>query len=379
MATHNLTEKLVEKIEPPAEGEVFYRDRDLRGFALRVNWGGTKSFVIEGRIKGRVRRVTLGKWPVLPVVKARRRALEMKSVIADGGDPTAAEPGATTFEALETRYIEHSKVHGKKGWKREQQMLALYIPKAWRTRWLSDITRNEIIQLHDEIGEQNGRYASNRLITQLRSMFNAAIDWKLFTGENPAARIKMFKEDKRERFLSPEELQRVNESLLQEPDAAWRAYFPLILLLGPRKTELLTAKWADVDLTAKTWLKPETKSGRSHLLPLPAPAVAILERLPSRGASEWLFPSYGKTGRLQGPGKAWARIRTRAGVPDVRIHDLRRTLGSWLACAGFSLPMIGKALNHTNPSSTAIYARLALDPVRTMLEANAAVMFGSPK
>lgn len=379
MELHNLTDTFVEKKPLPKSGEVFYRDRSLRGFALRVNWGGAKSFILECRVKGRVRRMTLGKWPVMPVVKARRRAVEWKGIIDDGGDPTAAGPETTTFGALETRYIEHSKVHGKKGWKREQQMLALYIPKGWRTRWLSDITRDEIIQLHDEIGEQNGRYASNRLITQLRSMFNAAIDWKLFTGENPAARIKMFREEKRERFLSPDELQRVNEALLQEPDPVWRAYFPLILLLGPRKTELLTAKWADIDLVARTWLKPETKNGRSHLLPLPAPAVAILERLPSRGASEWLFPSYGKTGHLQGPGKAWARIRARAGVPDVRIHDLRRTLGSWLAGAGFSLPMIGKALNHTNPSSTAIYARLALDPVRTMLEANAAAMLGSAK
>ena len=104
--------------------------------------------------------------------------------------------------------------------------------------------------------------------------------------------------------------------------------------------------------------------------------MAILEALPSRGASEWVFPSYGKTGHLVGPGQAWSRIRTRAGVPDVRIHDLRRSLGSWLAGAGFSLPMIGKALNHTNPSSTAIYARLDLDPVRRMLEVNAAAMFG---
>jgi integrase len=376
VATHNLTESFVEKAKLPSEGEVFYRDRSVRGFALRCNWGGTKSFVIEGRIKDRVRRVSIGRWPVWPVAKARHRALEMKALIADGGDPTATEAETTTFGTLETRYIEHSRVHEKKTWKREQQMLALYIPKGWRARWLSDLSRDEIIQLHDQIGEQHGQYASNRLIMLLRVMFNTAIDWKLFTGDNPASRIKLFKEHKRERYLKPEELQRVNTALMDEPNEYWRAYFPLILLLGPRKTELLTAKWADIDFAARTWLKPMTKNDTSHLLPLPAPAMAILEALPSRGASEWVFPSYGKTGHLVGPGQAWSRIRTRAGVPDVRIHDLRRSLGSWLAGAGFSLPMIGKALNHTNPSSTAIYARLDLDPVRRMLEVNAAAMFG---
>lgn len=376
MKRYNLTETFAEKAKAPATGEVFYRDRDLRGFALRVNWGGVKAFVIEGRIKGRVRRVTIGRWPVLSTVTARREALKMKTDIRAGLDPTAAAEARPTFQMLVERYIEHSKVHGKKTWKREKQMLALYVPSGWRTRWLSDITRDEMIQLHDAIGEANGKYASNRLIMLLRAMWNAARDWKLFAGDNPAARIKLFREDKRERFLSPDELQRVNTALMDEPNEYWRAYFPLILLLGPRKSELLAAKWTDVDLERRTWLKPETKNGKSHLLPLPAPAVAILERLPSRGRSEWIFPGCGATGHLQGPWPAWKRIRDRAGCRDVRIHDLRRTLGSWLAGAGFSLPLIGKALNHTSPSSTSVYARLALDPVRTMLEQNAELMYG---
>jgi integrase len=380
VATHNLTEKLVERIKPPAKGEVFYRDRELRGFALRVNWGSVKSFVVEGRINGRVRRITLGRWPVLATVVARREALKMKTDIRAGLDPTVTAAAATTFQALVDRYLEHARLHGKKSWKRDQQALALYIPSGWRTRRLSDIARDEVIHLHDQIGEQHGKYAANRLVSLIRSMFNSAIDdLKLFKGENPAARIKPFREDKRERFLSPDELQRVNEALLQEPNPYWRAYFPLLLLLGPRKTELLTARWADIDLVAHTWLKPMTKNGRSHLLPLSAPAIAIIEALPSRGASEWLFPGRSKTGHLVGPRTPWDQLRQRAGVPGVRIHDLRRTFGSWLAGAGFSLPQIGRALGHSNPSSTAIYARLALDPVRTMLEQNATLMFGGAK
>jgi integrase len=376
MKRYNLTETFVEKAKAPTEGELFYRDREIHGFGLRVNWGGTKAFFLEGRVHGRVRRMTLGRWPVMPVVKARVRANEWKATIAAGGDPTAADDRAVTFGALMSRCVEHAKTHNKKTWRRDEQMLALYTPKGWLTRRLPDVTRDEIVRLHTEIGKENGRYSANRMVALLRSMFNMAIDLKLFAGDNPASRIKMFKEEKRKRFLSPEELQRVNEALLQEPDPYWRAYFPLVCMLGTRRMELLAAKWTDVDLVARTWQLPDTKNGESHLLPIPAPAVAILEALPSRGTSEWVFPGRGKTGHIVEPKAAWQRIRDRAGVPDVRIHDLRRTLGSWLAAAGYGLPMIGRALNHASPASTAVYARLALDPVRTMLEANAQAMYG---
>ncbi len=379
MRLHNLTETFVEKAKRPDTGEIFYRDRALRGFALRVNWGGTKSFVLEGRVNGRVRRITIGRWPAVSVVKARKRALELKSAIADGTDPTAdSDADKATFKSLADRYVEYVKAHGKRTWAQDEATSDRYF-KPWYTRRLTDIARGDVVQLHQRIGKESGQYAANRAIALVRAMFNSALDWGLFSDDNPATRVKMFKEEKRERFLSPDELRRVNDALLQEPNEYWRAFFPLCVLLGPRKSELLAAKWSDVDLDQRTWRMPMTKAGRSHLLPLPEAAVAILEGLPSRGQSEWVFPSWGSTGHLKEVKSAWRRIRNRAGVPDVRPHDLRRTLGSWLAAAGYGLPMIGKALNHSSPASTAVYARLDLDPVRRMLEANATAMFGNGK
>jgi integrase len=121
---------------------------------------------------------------------------------------------------------------------------------------------------------------------------------------------------------------------------------------------------------------PETKAGRSHLLPLSRTAASILAKLSSRASSEWVFPGKGSTGHLVEPKTAWQRIRKAAGVPDVRIHDLRRTLGSWLAGQGYSLQLIGRTLNHTDVSTTQIYARLDLEPVRSALEKTANLMFG---
>ena len=99
-------------------------------------------------------------------------------------------------------------------------------------------------------------------------MFNIARGMKLFTGENPAAGIKLFREDKRDRFLSPEELRRVSEAIREEPNEYWRTHFPLVLILGTRKSELLAIRWIDVDLERRTLRMPMTKAGRSHILPL---------------------------------------------------------------------------------------------------------------
>jgi integrase len=202
----------------------------------------------------------------------------------------------------------------------------------------------------------------------------------VWRGENPARDVTLFDEVPRERFLTAEELMRVNDALMAETKGNWRwqAYFPLLLMLGLRRSELASLRWQHVDLKRRTLTLPTSKSGKSHLLPIPSPAAQILEGLPSRGTDEWVFPADSKSKHLENPTPIWHRIRLRAGVPDARIHDLRRTLGSWLAADGYGLPLIGKALNHANPASTAIYARLNLDPVRVMLEKNAQMMFPAP-
>jgi integrase len=378
----HLTKAVVEGTKVPASGQRFIRDDSIKGFALRVIATGAKSFVWEGRIKGRMRRVTLGKFPDLTVALAREKAIAMRGRIAQGDDPATEAQEArneATFEELTELYLErHARPH-KRSASRDEYILKRYVPEAWNKRRLSDIGRADVAKLHARIGEEHGHYAANRTLALLRTMFNLARTWELLKGDNPAQGIKAYREEKRQRFLSPEELQQVNAALAKEPDWRWRAYFPLALMLGTRKSELLAMRWQDVDLNQRTWRIPETKAGNSHLLPLPSPAAAILETLPSRGQSEWVFPSEdSKAGRIVEPAKAWQRIRMRAGVTDVRIHDLRHTLASWLVAQGFNLPLIGRALNHTQVSTTNRYAHLALDPVRTALEQTAVLMTAYP-
>jgi integrase len=119
-----------------------------------------------------------------------------------------------------------------------------------------------------------------------------------------------------------------------------------------------------------------TKAGRSHLLPLPTPVIDRLRTLASGDKSEWVFPGSVLTGHLAEPEKAWQRIRERAGVPDVRMHHLRRTLGGWRSGQGYNLQLIGKALKHSSVSTTEVYARPDINPLREALERNARLMLG---
>jgi len=243
----------------------------------------------------------------------------------------------------------------------------------FRTRKLTDLSRNDVARLHAKIGE-TAPYRANRVVALLRKMFNLARDWGLYTGENPATRIQLFPEESRDRFVQPEELPLLFRAIAEEPDLALRVFFLTALLTGARRGEVLAMCWDDVNLARAVWRIPHTKAGRPHLLPLPQALVNRLRRLPRLEGVSYVFVGQNGTGHLQNMKRAWNRIRKKAGIEDVRFHDLRRTIGSWLAGSGENLQVIAKVLNHHDVSTTAVYARLNLDPVRQALERNAKAM-----
>lgn len=200
-------------------------------------------------------------------------------------------------------------------------------------------------------------------------MFELARRWAFLpeTAANPARGIDKFKEHKRDRWVTPEELPKLAAAIAREPNLYIRAALWLYLLTGVRKTELLKARWDDVDFVRCALRLPETKAGRIHYVPLSAPAVAILQALPRQEANPYVLPGQRAGQHVVNVDDSWQRARKEAGVEDVRLHDLRRTVGSWLALAGNSLPLIGRVLNHTDPKTTAIYARLGDDPARQAL------------
>jgi integrase len=367
----HLTKATVEAAQVPEAGQTFIRDDAIKGFALRLIPTGAKSFIWEGKIQHRTRRITIGQYPDLSVATARNEAVRIRAAIAEGRDPHGerqADKNEGTFGDLRKRYIEeYSKVH-KRSWLRDERRLDRCGP--WRNRRLSTIEPTDVLKLQHRIAEEHGRIEANRVLELLRAMFNKARRWGM-TDSNPVLGFERFREVRRDRFLSDDELRRLNAALLEESEP-WRSYFPLLLLLGTRRSELASARWADIDLGAGTIRLTRTKSGEPRISPLPAAAVEVLRRLPSFDRSEHLFPSHGRTGHLVEIKGAWARLCRKAGLTDVTIRDLRRTVGSRMAMAGVNLPTIGRVLGHVNLNATQIYARLDIEAARRALESNAA-------
>lgn len=374
-----LTKRIIDSTESPESGQVFLRDDEISGFGLRFT-RGSKTFILEKRIHGRMRRMTIGPYGPLTLDQARAEANVLIGRIAKGEDPATERverKREVTFGDFKKEYEERH-LPRKLSAADDRRMLENHL-SGWNNRKLSSISRNDVALLHGKIGKV-APYAANRTVELLRKMFNLAESWGLSAGENPAKGIERFPEEKRDRFIKPEELPTLVEAAAQEKDIYIKASVMTLLLTGARKNEVLKMKWSDLDLAEGTWRKPRTKAGRPHLLPLPKPLIAMFMRLPRFDGNEYVFPSGRKKGgHLVGLQKAWERIRERAGekdkgVLDIRLHDLRRTTGSWMVMSGRSLPMIGQILDHSQQRTTQIYARFALDPVREALDQNAQQM-----
>ena len=275
-----LTKQVIDETPFPSAGQVFVRDTELPGFALRVT-KGRKSFVLEKRIRGRMRRLTIGPYGPLTVDQARKLANTHVGAIAHGDDPAQVRQDRLhepTFGDLTEQYLERHAPR-KRSARDDRGMLDTHLMD-FRTRKLTDLSRNDVARLHAKIGA-TAPYRANRLVALLRKMFNLARDWGLYLGENPATRIQFFREESRDRFVQPEELPRLFQAIVEEPNVYVRTILLTALLTGARRSEVLTMRWDDVSLTRAEWRIPQTKAGRPHLLPLPNPLVVMLRSLPS--------------------------------------------------------------------------------------------------
>lgn len=365
-----LTKKLIESTPCPASGQVFLRDSEMQNFALRLT-PNRKTFIFEKRIHGRNTRITIGPFGVLTVEQARTKALQYAAEVLSGGNPaekiTAQREEATLIDLI-ALYKEHH-LPKKRSIRNDLGMIKNILSK-WNNRKLSSITRKEIALLHATVGK-TARYQANRVLALLRKMFNLAKIWGLYSGDNPATGIEKFREEKRERFIEEYELPRLFAAIAEEANIRVRRIILVALLTGVRRNEVFSMRWEDINFISKTWKISKTKNGQPHLLPLPAPVISMLSQLSRQSDNPFVFPSIKGEGHVVNIKRAWNRIRQRARLEDVRFHDLRRTCGSWMANQGIPLQVIGKVLNHSQISTTEIYARLILDPQRKALEGNA--------
>ncbi|HMZ56229.1 MAG TPA: site-specific integrase [Nitrospira sp.] len=216
------------------------------------------------------------------------------------------------------------------------------------------------------------------MLELLRAIFNRLKKMGLISLENPAAGVEKFREQKRDRFLQADEIPRFFAALSEVEGEATRDALLLLLLTGARRSNVLAMRWEDLDLTLGRWRVPSehSKNGDVLVVPLTSATLEILKRRQQGASGEYVFPSDSKTGYITPPKGAWQRLLKRADLTGVRLHDLRRSLASWMVIEGASLVVTGGALGHKDPQSTAIYARLSVDPVKHAMEKAQAAIFG---
>lgn len=370
MKDTKLTKRYVDSASYEGEGN----EQDIRwdsvvpGFGLRLYPSGKKAFVFRYRFRGRKRFVTLGKCGVLTADQARGKAKVMVGELSDGKDPLdkrKSGAGGASMRELCDKYVQYQ--GPTKGTISEDiRRIKKHFLPLWAELPANSITREEITALHKRIGEEKP-YEANRILALLHRMFSLAVDWN-YTKENPANKITRFPEVKRDRYVKQEEMERLAAAMSSEKNIYVPAALKLFLYTGLRRSELLQAKWVDVNWERRELRIPMTKAGRTHHCPLSEPAIEILKELPRLADNPYLFPGRKAGSHLINIDKAWRRIRKAADLEDVRLHDLRRTVGSWLVQSGESLPLIGKILGHSNASTTQIYARLGESQPRRALE-----------
>ena len=366
-----LTKRTVESAEIKAK-DYFIFDDELPGFGVRIMPSGKRIFVLQYRVGTRARRCTLGHYPVLTVEQARVKATKTLAVVRDGGDPSGekqALAASPDVDALSQRFQDTHCKDRLKPSTRSQYVYLLekfIVPEIGRIK-TSDVTRADIANLQHKLAKNPDR--ANKVMVVLSKMFNLAEMWGLRQdGSNPCRHLQKFKEVRRERYLSADEMRRLGETLRMAEEAKLCspyaiAAFRLLILTGARLGEIRDCKWEYVLLDRGIIRLPDSKTG-PKFIHLGRTAIDLLRHLPRKDGNPYLICSDSKPEEhIYDLQTTWQKIRKWAEIEDVRIHDLRHTFASNAVAMGMSLPMIGKLLGHTQTQTTARYAHLAIDPL----------------
>lgn len=396
-----LTKRFVESVKPAAADLVIFDD-GIPGFGLRVLPTGVRSYLVQYRNRqGRSRRLTLGKHGKITAERARKDALRVFDAVRAGGDPVAERRAfldAPLVSDLLDRYIaEHVEKRNRPRTREEvKRLVERHIRPALGQHKVAAVTRHDVAKLHRSL-EGTPRQA-NFVLAVCSKVFSLAEFWSMRPeGANPCSKIERNREHARERFLSAAELARLGATLRQAETSGlpWKldprraaskhlakpenqrtlykrvttAAIELLLFTGCRLSEVLTMRWSQVDFDAGTIMLAETKSNRSQVVVMNAPARQVLKGLEKATGSEWVLPS--TTDAKQPLSKAaieaaWQRIRAVAKLDDVRLHDLRHTVGTYAGQAGANAFLVRDLLRHQNIAMTGRYVNRADDPVRTL-------------
>jgi integrase len=378
----------------PAKNDVFFWDTETKGFGLKVTPAGNKIYVVQARLKdtGKVVRCTIGKHgaPWTPD-KARQEAVRLLGMIASGINLNEAKMkarGDMTVSSLCDLYLAEGCDKKKPSTiKVERSQIERHVKPLLGQKQARSLTRGDIERFMSDVAAgktatdektgprgravvRGGKGIANRTADLLASMLAFAVHRGVRT-DNPVRGVQRYRRNPKERFLSSSELAKLGEALGRAGKEGENPYalaaIRLLILTGCRKNEVLSLRWDWVDTERGCLRLPDSKTG-AKTVPLGAPALELLQAIPSFEGNPHVFPSGTGGGHFVGLQKVWSRVRDRAGLADLRLHDLRHSFASVAVAGGDSLYLVGKVLGHRQARTTERYAHLSDDPVRAVAD-----------
>ena len=350
----------------PGKTKTDFYDTSVVGFILTVSASGAKVYSLRYRDKyGKQRQLKIGDAGSISFDKARQAAQKARSNVVLGGNPAddraALRKVPTVAEFVADVYLPHIK-KTRRNFQSSLSFINHHILPRFGAKRLDEVTPDMISDAHQELRDRDYALATaNKLPVIMRIMFNLAKDRKVQGADtNPAVAVPLFPvNNAKERFLNADETQRLQEAIEHSDNTQLKYIVPLMLMFGCRKRELLDARWEDFDLVRRSWRIPMSKSGKARNIPISLKALEVLQKVPRWAGCPYVLPNPKTKKPFGNLYSCWNTARVRAGLPDVRMHDLRHSFASNLVNAGQSIYVVSKLLGHSQVKTTARYSHLA--------------------
>lgn len=366
----------------PGKKKTDFWDSNLKGFLLEVRSSGGRTFHFRYSDKHqRQRQIKIGGFPDITCDQARKRAQKLRSEVTLGGDPAGKKEelkAVPTFASLAKQHLDNAKTY-QKSYDSTKMIMRLHVEPRWGKLRLTEIKSQDVSKWLREKAEEGYAPAT---VEKMRAVFSRAFTlgkrWGIPGSENnPVQGIERPKFDnRRSRYLSEDEAKRLFEALDKSLNPQLKHIVSLLLLTGARISELLRAEWGNVNIPARAWLIPISKTGKARHVPLSQPAIDIIEQLPRYKDCPYLVPNPETKLPYVSIKHSWQSARKAAGLHDLHIHDLRHSAASFMINAGIDLYAVGRVLGHADHKSTMRYSHLANDTLLAAVEAGAARMKG---
>ncbi|MDR5876013.1 site-specific integrase [Vreelandella gomseomensis] len=360
--------------EGRSHSEVF--DTLMRGLYVDVMANGRLAYRVRYRLHGKQRVFTLGDARLLTVEEARAAARTTLRRVLIGDDPRSEvlpEQGPTLAAFFLEQYLPYVKSY-KRSWSTDETMLRQHLIPAFGERAMGSVIPPDVARLVETMrGRGYAAGTCNRALVLLRYGYTLALRWNIEGVEqNPAKELKGLKEDNRiERFLTPDQTQHLLVAVRKSQNPLLASIVAFLIYTGARKREVLDARWSDIDVSRKLWRIPKTKSGKVRHVPLSMGALQLLAALraehPPLDGLVFANPCTGRP--FVSIFHSWDTARQRAGLPELRLHDLRHSFASFLVNAGRSLYEVQELLGHADIRTTSRYAHLSRERLFEAVEA----------